>query len=46
MNKFRTLCTLGDGTYGTVEKAVNTRTNQIVAIKKMKKKFYTMKECL
>ncbi len=46
MNKFRVLCTLGDGTYGTVEKAVNVKTNQVVAIKKMKRKFYSWKECL
>lgn len=31
---------LGDGTYGSVWKAVNRQTNEVVAIKKMKRKFY------
>lgn len=43
MDKYRTICTLGDGTYGTVEKAINTLTNEVIAIKKMKKKFYNWK---
>jgi protein kinase len=37
---------LGDGTYGAVLKAVNRQTGEVVAIKKMKKKFYTWDECM
>ena len=37
---------LGDGTYGSVWKAVNRQTNEVVAIKKMKKKFYSWDECM
>ncbi|KAL3680087.1 hypothetical protein R1sor_023043 [Riccia sorocarpa] len=37
---------LGDGTYGSVWKAVNRQTNEIVAIKKMKRKFYSWEECM
>ena len=38
--------TVGDGTYGSVVKAVNKNTNELVAIKKMKKKFYSWEECM
>ena len=37
---------LGDGTYGSVMKATNKQSGEVVAIKKMKKKFYTWEECL
>jgi len=37
---------LGDGTYGSVLKAVNRQTGEVTAIKKMKKKFYTWEECM
>lgn len=37
---------LGDGTYGSVWKATNNQTNETVAIKKMKRKFYTWDECM
>eukprot|EP00770_Monocercomonoides_exilis_P011635 MONOS_11579.1-p1 / transcript=MONOS_11579.1 / gene=MONOS_11579 / organism=Monocercomonoides_exilis_PA203 / gene_product=CMGC / transcript_product=CMGC / location=Mono_scaffold00588:22842-25580(-) / protein_length=662 / sequence_SO=supercontig / SO=protein_coding / is_pseudo=false len=36
---------LGDGAYGTVSKAFNPATNEIVAIKKMKRPFQTWSEC-
>ena len=32
---------MGDGTYGAVWKAQNRATSEIVAIKKMKRKFYS-----
>ena len=46
MNRYKVTKQLGDGTYGSVLKAVNRSTNEIVAIKKMKKKFYTWDECM
>jgi len=39
MEKYQIIKTIGEGTYGSVLKAMNRRTNEIVAIKKMKKKF-------
>ena len=35
---------LGDGTYGSVWKATNRQTNEVVAIKEMKRKFYSWEE--
>jgi len=46
MDRYKILQTLGDGTYGSVVKAVNKQTNEIVAIKKLKKKFYSWEECM
>jgi len=39
MNKYKILKTLGDGTFGSVVKAINKKTRSIVAIKKMKKRY-------
>ena len=44
MNRYRVSKTLGDGTFGSVMKATN-KSGEVVAIKKMKKKFYTWEEC-
>ena len=38
MEKYKIIDTIVDGTYGTVYKGVDTKTNEYVAIKKMKKK--------
>lgn len=46
MNRYKITRQLGDGTYGSVLKAVNRQTGEITAIKKMKKKFYTWEECM
>jgi len=46
MNRYKITKQLGDGTYGSVLKAVNRSTGEVVAIKKMKKKFYTWEECM
>eukprot|EP00938_MAST-03A_sp_MAST-3A-sp1_P006210 g6210.t1 len=46
MNRYHITKKLGDGTYGTVLQAKNQQTGEIVAVKKMKKKFYTWDECL
>lgn len=37
---------VGDGTYGCVFKGVNKATGEVVAIKKMKRKFFSWQECL
>ena len=46
MDRYKITKTLGDGTYGSVVKAINKQTNEEVAIKKMKKKFYSCEECM
>ena len=43
--KYKVFATIGDGTYGSVQKALNTRTNELVAIKRMKKKFFKWEVC-
>ena len=46
MEKYKVLKKLGEGTFGTVIKCVNTETNELVAIKKMKGKSGSWDECL
>ncbi|EYU28640.1 hypothetical protein MIMGU_mgv1a023530mg, partial [Erythranthe guttata] len=46
MEKYKFLDELGDGTCGSVYKAVNIETSEIVAVKKMKRKFYYWDECV
>jgi male germ cell-associated kinase len=46
MDKYKIIKTLGDGTYGSVVQASNKSSGEIVAIKKMKKKFYSWEECM
>ncbi|CAM9251163.1 unnamed protein product, partial [Phaeothamnion confervicola] len=46
MNRYKVTKQLGDGTYGSVLKAVNRQTGEVVAIKKMKRKFYSWDECM
>ncbi|CAJ1009602.1 putative Protein kinase domain/Protein tyrosine kinase [Leishmania naiffi] len=46
MDKYEILAQIGDGTFGSVAKAVSKKTGQLVAIKKMKQKFYTWEECV
>ena len=45
MDKYENIMHLGDGTFGSVVKAMDTTTNEIVAIKTMKKKYYSWDEC-
>lgn len=45
MDKYRLMKEIGDGTCGSVYRAVNLETNEIVAVKKMKRKFYFWEEC-
>ncbi|XP_038985899.1 cyclin-dependent kinase F-3 isoform X2 [Phoenix dactylifera] len=46
MERYRVIKEIGDGTCGCVYKALNLETNEIVAIKKMKRKFYFWEECM
>jgi protein kinase len=46
MNRYRIVKAVGDGAYGSVLKAVNKKSGEIVAIKRMKKKFYSWEECI
>lgn len=46
MDRYKIIKTIGDGTYGSVVKAVNKKSGEVVAIKKMKKKFYSWDECM
>ena len=46
MDKYQSIKTIGDGTYGSVIKAMNRKTGEIVAIKKMKKKYYRWNQCV
>lgn len=46
MERYKITKTIGDGTYGVVSKAIVRNTGEIVAIKRMKKKFYSWEECL
>eukprot|EP00826_Nyctotherus_ovalis_P034998 TRINITY_DN2961_c0_g1_i3.p1 TRINITY_DN2961_c0_g1~~TRINITY_DN2961_c0_g1_i3.p1 ORF type:complete len:571 (+),score=174.79 TRINITY_DN2961_c0_g1_i3:76-1788(+) len=45
-DRYKIIKVIGDGTYGVVSKAVNIKTNEIVAIKRMKKKFPSWDECM
>ncbi|XP_040284490.1 serine/threonine-protein kinase ICK isoform X1 [Bufo bufo] len=46
MNRYTTIKQLGDGTYGSVLLARSTESGELVAIKKMKRKFYSWDECM
>ncbi|CDW77289.1 protein kinase [Stylonychia lemnae] len=46
MDRYKIIKTVGDGTFGSVAKAINRATNETVAIKKMKKKFYSWDEAM
>ena len=46
MDRYKILKTIGDGTYGSVAKGINKATGETVAIKKMKKKFYSWEEAM
>lgn len=46
MDRFKIHKTIGDGAYGVVYRASIIKTGEIVAIKKMKKKFYSWDECM
>ncbi|KAH6559122.1 hypothetical protein KP509_1Z026700 [Ceratopteris richardii] len=46
MDTYKLIKQVGDGTYGSVAKAINRKTNEVVAVKKMKRKFYSWDECM
>ncbi|KAL1435664.1 hypothetical protein MTO96_010960 [Rhipicephalus appendiculatus] len=46
MNRYMTLGPLGDGTYGSVVLGQRLDTGEKVAIKRMKKKYYSWEECM
>jgi protein kinase len=46
MKRYKVSKMIGDGTFGSVVQAVNTETGEVVAIKKMKGKFYSWEECV
>ncbi|XP_037829105.1 serine/threonine-protein kinase MAK isoform X7 [Kryptolebias marmoratus] len=46
MNRYTTLRQLGDGTYGSVLMGQSNESGELVAIKKMKRKFYSWEECM
>ncbi|XP_043804812.1 serine/threonine-protein kinase MHK isoform X3 [Manihot esculenta] len=46
MERYKILEELGDGTCGSVFKAIHMETYEIVAVKKMKRKFYFWEECM
>ncbi|XP_014677022.1 PREDICTED: serine/threonine-protein kinase MAK-like, partial [Priapulus caudatus] len=46
MQRYQIIKQLGDGTYGSVQLAQAKDTGEKVAIKKMKRKFYSWDECM
>ncbi|KAM5266172.1 serine/threonine-protein kinase MAK isoform 1-T2 [Hipposideros larvatus] len=46
MNRYTTMRQLGDGTYGSVLMGKSNESGELVAIKRMKRKFYSWDECL
>ena len=46
MQRYKVTKVLGDGTYGSVHKAVHKQTGDVVAVKHMKRKFFSWDECM
>ncbi|NXA46940.1 MAK kinase, partial [Nothocercus julius] len=46
MNRYTTMKQLGDGTYGSVMMGKSNESGELVAIKRMKRKFYSWDECM
>lgn len=46
MNRYTTIRQLGDGTYGSVILGRSLESGELVAIKRMKRKFYSWEECM
>ncbi|KAJ0964433.1 hypothetical protein J5N97_029555 [Dioscorea zingiberensis] len=43
---YKVIKEVGDGTFGTVWRAINKQNSEVVAIKKMKKNYYSWEECM
>ncbi|KAL6334198.1 hypothetical protein AAG906_006785 [Vitis piasezkii] len=46
MDTYTIIKEVGDGTFGSVWRAINKQIDEVVAIKKMKRKYYSQEECL
>eukprot|EP00262_Sarcandra_glabra_P003059 TRINITY_DN1350_c0_g1_i2.p1 TRINITY_DN1350_c0_g1~~TRINITY_DN1350_c0_g1_i2.p1 ORF type:complete len:445 (-),score=68.76 TRINITY_DN1350_c0_g1_i2:131-1465(-) len=46
MDRYKVIKEVGDGTFGTVWRAIDKQTGEVVAIKKMKRKYYSWEECM
>ncbi|CAL0313086.1 unnamed protein product [Lupinus luteus] len=46
MERYKLIKEVGDGSFGTVWRAINKQNGEVVAIKKMKKKYYSWEECV
>ncbi|KAK8537834.1 hypothetical protein V6N13_096365 [Hibiscus sabdariffa] len=46
MERYKIIKEVGNGTFGSVWRAINKLSGEVVAIKKMKKKYYTWEECV
>ncbi|KAG4938917.1 hypothetical protein AAZX31_16G095300 [Glycine max] len=46
MERYKLIKEVGDGTFGSVWRAINKQSGEVVAIKKMKKKYYSWEECV
>ena len=46
MEKYQTIDFLGEGSFAKVSKAKDLKTGEVVAIKKLKKKYSTWQECV
>ncbi|CAN1779502.1 Cyclin-dependent kinase F-4 [Linum perenne] len=46
MERYKLIKEVGDGTFGSVWRALSRHSGEVVAIKKMKKKYYSWEECV
>ncbi|PWA95061.1 Protein kinase, ATP binding site-containing protein [Artemisia annua] len=46
MDKYKIIKEVGNGTFGVVWQALNMHNGEVVAIKKMKRKYYSWEECI
>uniref|UniRef100_A0A0D9YWY3 Protein kinase domain-containing protein n=1 Tax=Oryza glumipatula TaxID=40148 RepID=A0A0D9YWY3_9ORYZ len=46
MDRFKMIKEVGDGTFGSVWRAINKQNGEVVAVKKMKRKYYSFEECM
>lgn len=46
MERYKLIKEVGDGTFGSVWRAINKLSGEVVAVKKMKRRYYTWEECM